>query len=43
MMFLNRKHAKLNDFLICVQKSQTTLIMKHKEYYISMLILFKFN
>ena len=30
--FLYRKHAKLNDFLICVQKSQMTLIMKQREY-----------
>ena len=29
--FLYGKHAKLNDFLICVQKFQTTLIMKQRE------------
>lgn len=32
MVFLYGKHAKLNDFLIYLQKSQTTLIQKQREY-----------
>lgn len=32
LMFLHRKYAKLNVFLTCLQKSKTTLKMKHKKY-----------
>ena len=40
--FLYGKHAKLNDFLICVQKSQMTLIMKQREYIFGLLkLIFK--
>lgn len=31
LMFLHRKYAKLN-VLTCLQKSKTTLKMKHKKY-----------